>query len=221
MDVKDFHLKTKWFWLFLLTILGGIWAEVLMLCQHSNSDYRKEVLTLQLEISGYSYWQCVTPRPFPLYRSRVLNVLWTAGLPPAVLVGSQPPFGVFPLCVSQPQHWAADSKDISQSPQGTRCPPSSRSARAPDLVCPTALPHPAPSGCVERRAKEKERGVEAANCVRFYLLFKKKFFFPPFQVCQSLKLKHRQYRVIKPNHVVILSSSWNGIFCPHKKNPTL
>ena len=157
MDVKDFHLKTKWFWLFLLTILGGIWAEVLMLSQHSNSDYRKEVLTLQLEISGYSYWLCVIPRLFPLYRSRVLNVLWTAGLPPAVLVAPQPPFGVFSLCVSQPQHWAADSKDISPSPQGTRCPLSSWSAGPLTSSVPRLCLTP-PHLVVWREGKRKKRG---------------------------------------------------------------
>lgn len=173
MDVKDFHLKTEWFWLFLLTILGGIWAEVLMLSQHSNSDYRKEVLTLQLEISGYSYWQCVIPRPFPLYRSRVLNVLWTAGLPPAVLVAPQPPFGVSATALSGwfQGHFSITSGNSVSTQQSV--------SRAPDLVCPTALPHPAPSGCVERREKEKERGIEAADCVRFYLLFFFNFSPPP------------------------------------------
>ena len=174
MDVKDFHLKTKWVWLFLLTVLGGIWAEVFMLCQHSNSDYHKEVLTLQLEISGYSYWPCVISRSCPLCRSRMLNMLWPAGLPPAVLAAPQPSFWGLPsVCVSQPQHWAVDSKSISRSPQGTRCLPSVRSA-GPLTSHGPASPHPI--WLCGEKGKRKKRGELRQLTVFGFIYYFFKFF---------------------------------------------
>lgn len=178
MDVKDFHLKTKWVWLFLLTVLGGIWAEVFMLCQHSNSDYHKEVLTLQLEISGYSYWPCVISRPCPLCRSRMLNMLWPAGLPPAVLAAPQPSFGVFPLCV----FLSHNTERLIQSPfldhlrELGVCPAFGQQGPWP----PTALPHPTPSGCVERREKGKREGNWGSwLCSVLFIIFLSFLFSPP------------------------------------------
>lgn len=220
MDVKDFHLKTKWFWLFLLTVLGGIWAEVFMLCWHSNSDYHKELLTLQLEISSYSYWQCIISRPFPLYRSRMLNMLWTAGLPPAVLVAPQPSFWVFPLCVflSHNTERSIQSTFLDHLRELGACPAFGQQGPWPRLSHGPASAHPIWL-CGEKGKGKREGNWGSWLCSVLFIIFL--IFYFPLQVCQFKKLEHRQYRVIKPNHVVILSSSWNGIFCPHKKSPTL
>jgi hypothetical protein len=48
VDVKDFHLKTKWFWFLLLNEAGGILAEVFM---DSNLYFYKEELAPQLGVS--------------------------------------------------------------------------------------------------------------------------------------------------------------------------
>lgn len=98
-------------------------------------------------------------------------MLWTAGLPPAVLVAPSPLFGSS-LCVCFSAttlsgrfkvHFSITSRELGVCPAFGQ--------QGPDLACPTALPQPTPSGCVERRGKGKERGIEAADCVRFIYYF--------------------------------------------------
>ena len=169
------------------------------------------------------YWWRILFRPFSHYRSWILNMLWTSDLPLAVLIA---PFSLPPLCVcfsaTALSGWFKVRFSVTS---GNSASAQHLVSRSPDPVCLTALPHP-PSHLVVWRQweKEKRRGeLRQLTVFSFLYSFLNFFFLICFflQVCQSLKLERRQYRVIMPNHVVILSSLWNRMFCPHEKDSTL
>lgn len=165
MDVKDFHLKTRWFWLFLLgewLVLAESWPECSCPVSIPTRSVTERVSSAVLDF-------CVNVPTIPGLRVGHLVSLQVGSETCAVAV--RPPASRSPRLSpdSQWQHRVADSQYISWSPQGTS---ASAWHLAERLTLPhTALPHAFTHAVLWRPREGRKGETEAVDCVQFYLFF--------------------------------------------------